>query len=464
MRRISHVFALAALLAAPVALSAAQKDVKLPPFTERTLGNGLKVFVVETREVPMVTVRFHLPAGSALDPRGKEGLAELTATMLMRGAGGIGAEEMAVMIESVGGSLETGTGPDETHIAGDFMARDLSLALDLLAKVVTAPDFPAEEFEREKGIVVSDLISGREDPYGIATKVFIKELLGDHPYADPGKGYIDSVEKITLADVAAFHKDNFVPEGCILAVVGDIDAGKALKEAEKRFGGWKGARKASGAIAAIEPKSFPGGRVVVIDKPDATQSMIRIGNIGTDRKTPDYFPLEVANSMLGGGFTSRLMDEIRVNRGLSYGVRSIMNKNLMGGYFGVFTYTKNQSLRETIDVALAEIGKMSNAEASAEELEGTERYISGLFPFDIETNADIAQWMVTLEFYGLGKDFVESYRTSIDGVTAADVRRVAGKYFHDGDNLIVVLTNYAETASQLQGLGEVRVIKAEEVR
>jgi len=168
--------------------------------------------------------------------------------------------------------------------------------------------------------------------------------------------------------------------------------------------------------------------------------------------------------MLGGGFTSRLMNEIRVNRGLSYGVRSIMSKNLRGGYFGVFTYTKNQSLRETIDVALAELGKMSSAEASAEELEGTERYISGLFPFDIETNADIAQWLVTLEFFDLGKGFVESYRTSIDGVTAADVRRVAGKYFHDGDNLIVVLTNYAETASQLQGLGEVRVIEAEEIR
>ena len=151
MRRIMSIFALAAMLAAPVALSAAQKDVKLPPFTERTLSNGLKVFVVETREVPMVTVRFHLPAGSSLDPRGKEGLAELTATMLMRGAGGIGAEEMAVMIESVGGSLETGTGPDETHIAGDFMARDLSLALDLLAKVVTAPDFPRGGIRKREG-------------------------------------------------------------------------------------------------------------------------------------------------------------------------------------------------------------------------------------------------------------------------------------------------------------------------
>ena len=464
MRRIMSIFALAALLAAPAASRAAQKDVKLPPFGEHTLGNGLRVFIVETREVPMVTVRFHLPAGSSLDPRGKEGLAELTATMLMRGAGGIGAEEMAVMIESVGGSLETGTGPDETHVAGDFMARDLPLALDLLSKVLMEPEFPAEEFDREKGIVVSDLIGAKEDPYGIATKVFVKELLGDHPYANPVKGYIDSVEKISLDDVKAFHRDNFVPEGCILAVVGDIDAGAALKEIRKRFDGWKGTRKAAGEIAAIELKTIPGGRVVVIDKPDATQSMIRIGNIGTDRKTPDYFPLEVANSMLGGGFTSRLMNEIRVNRGLSYGVRSIMSKNLKGGYFGVFTYTKNQSLRETIDVALAELARMRDAEASAEELEGVERYISGLFPFDIETNADIAQWMVTLEFYGLGKDFVENYRSSIGGVTAAEVRRVAGKYFHNRDNLIVVLTNYAETASQLEGLGTVKVIKAEEIR
>ncbi len=464
MRRILSIFALGALLAVPVVSAAAQKDVKMPPCGEHTLENGLRVFIVETREVPMVTVRFHVPAGSAFDPRGKEGLAELTATMLMRGAGGIGSEEMAEMIESVGGSLETGTGPDETHIAGDFMARDLPLALDLLAKVVMTPDFPAEEFEREKGIVVSDLIGEKEDPYGIATKVFVKELLGDHPYADPVKGYIDSVEKISLQDVAAFHKDNFAPGGCILAIVGDIDAGNALKEVKKRFGAWSGGRKAAGEIAAVEPKTIPGRRIVVIDKPDATQSMIRIGNIGTDRKTPDYFPLEVANSMLGGGFTSRLMDEIRVNRGLSYGVRSVMNKNLKGGYFGVFTFTKNQTLRETIDVALAELGKIRNAEATGEELEGTERYISGLFPFDIETNADIAQWMVTLEFYGLGKGFVENYRSGIDNVTSADVQRVAEKYFHDSDNLIVVLTNYAETASQLEGLGAVKVIKVDDIR
>ncbi|HSG27607.1 MAG TPA: pitrilysin family protein, partial [Candidatus Krumholzibacterium sp.] len=248
------------------------------------------------------------------------------------------------------------------------------------------------------------------------------------------------------------------------AVVGDVDAGKAIKLIRKKFGAWSGARKTGADYPPVERKTFPGRRVIVIDKPDVTQSQIRIGNLGVPMSTPDYFPLEVANTILGGGFTSRLMDEIRVNRGLSYGARSRMVKYRHGGYFGVYTYTKNESLRECVDVALGEIDKMRDIAIEQDELEGAERYISGLFPFELETNSDLARWMMNVAFYGLGEDFVENYRSRIDAVSSEDVQGVAREYFHSSDNVIVLLTNYEETAAQLEGLGTIEVIKIDDVR
>ena len=158
------------------------------------------------------------------------------------------------------------------------------------------------------------------------------------------------------------------------------------------------------------------------------------------------------------------MDEIRVNRGLSYGARSNMGKYRSGGYFMAYTYTKNESLRECIDVALAEIDRMRDEEVGGEELEGAERYISGLFPFELETNSDLARWVMNVAFYGLGEDFVEDYRSRVDRVSSGDVQSVARKYFHSSGNLIVLLTNYGQTASQPEGLGEIEVIGIDDIR
>ncbi len=254
-----------------------------------------------------------------------------------------------------------------------------------------------------------------------------------------------------------------MPGGAVLAVVGDVDVGRARKLIEKKLGGWKGSAPADSRVAALEKQPAKTRRVIVIDKPDLTQSQIRIGNIAVGKNTPDYFELKVANSVLGGGFTSRLMDEIRVNRGLSYGARSVLGQYRHGGFFGVFTYTKNATLRETIDVALEQIELIRDEKISDEELAGNRRYISGLFPFDIETNSDIAQWITDLEFHDLGGDFVEKYRSRIGAVSSDGVMRVAKEHFGYDRNIIVVMTNYEETKDQLEGLGEIEVISIKEI-
>jgi zinc protease len=348
-------------------------------------------------------------------------------------------------------------------VTGDFLSRDFELGLDHLARAVTNPDFPEAEFEREKSTVLAEAMSVKENPSALANREFLRLLMAPHPYGNPVDGYPASVGKVTRDDVTAFHKSHYVPDGAVLAIVGDVDAGKVKKLIEKKLVGWKGAAPAGSGIAALESGAAKNRKVIVIDKPDLTQSQIRIGNIAVGRDTPDFFELTVANSILGGGFTSRLMDEIRVNRGLSYGARSTLGQYRYGGFFGVMTYTKNATLRETIDVALEQVRLMRDVKVDEEELEGSRRYISGLFPFDIETNADIAQWMTDLEYYRLGGDFVEKYRSRIGAVSSDDVMRVAREHFGYEANLIVVMTNYDETKEQLEGLGDIEVISISEI-
>ncbi len=463
MRRILSVLIAAAVIAASVPVTAGARDVKLPDYEEYVMKNGLKVFVVETTEVPLVTMRLLVPAGSYNDEPGSEGLAGMTARLLLKGAGGMGADEISSSVEGVGGRLEAWSGRDYAIVTGDFLSRDFELGLDYLARIVTKPDFPADEFEREKSIVLAEAMSVKENPYSLANREFFKLLLAPHPYGNPVAGYPASVREMTRDDVVGFHRSRYVPGGAVLAVVGDVDAGRARKLIEKKLGGWKGSAPEDSRIAVLEKQPAKTRRVIVIDKPDLTQSQIRIGNIAVGKNTPDYFELKVANSVLGGGFTSRLMDEIRVNRGLSYGARSVLGQYRHGGFFGVFTYTKNATLRETIDVALEQIELIRDEKISDEELAGNRRYISGLFPFDIETNSDIAQWITDLEFHDLGGDFIEKYRSRIGAVSSDGVMRVAKEHFGYDGNIIVVMTNYEETKDQLEGLGEIEVISITEI-
>lgn len=456
---------IAALLAILPALAAAAPGaVKLPPCKEYTLTNGLRVFIMPTREVPLVTLQLLVPAGSAMDAPGEEGIANLTGRLLAKGAGGLTAEQIAESIEEVGGVIRVNTDRDYATVNGDFLAKDLGRALDIMSKVVLRPEFPQAEFDREKGLVIAGIQGAKEQPSTIATRQFVRVLGDRHPYAHPVDGSEESVGGMTREQVAGFYKRAYVPAGSILAVVGDVDAGAALDLVKARFGGWKGEAAKTAGIPALASKKIPGRALFVINKDDATQSQIRIGNLSVGRNTPDYFPLLVTNSVLGGGFTSRLMDEIRVNRGLSYGARSGFTQLKAGGLFGVYTYTKNKSLRETIDVALEQLRKIRAEKVVDVELAKSKKYITGLFPFDIERNGDLAGWITDLTYYNLPLGFVETYCANVDRVTAEEAQRAAQGEMWLDDNLILVLTKYAETKDQLEGLGKVETIGIDEVK
>ncbi len=437
--------------------------MKLPEYEEAVLDNGLRIFIIETEEVSLVSFRLLIPNGSAAEPAGQGGLASITASLCMKGAAGMSAEEISEAVEGIGGELDVGATHDYTVFTGSFISRDLSAGLDLLAKVVLSPDFSEDEIEREKRIVEASIQGIKEDPYDLASREFHRILGCGHPYGEPQDGTLESVSGITRKEVKKFYVRNYRPNGAIMAIVGDVNTERALRAVMKSFEGWERGPEGAAKVESLEMGRCPGRKVVVIDKPGATQSQIRIGNISAGRNTPDFFPLVVANGVLGGGFTSRLMDEIRVNRGLSYGARSRLSQYRSGGFFGVVTFTKNETLRETIDVAFAELEKIRDTEVGEEELRKSEKYISGLFPFELETNSDLARWMTNLAFYGLTPDFIEGYRERVSVVSSEDVQRVARKYFWVEDCRILVLTDYEKTKDQIEGLGPVTVVKVDEV-
>ena len=464
MKRVLFLAMAALVVLLPALVMAETGAVKLPPHKEYTLANGLKVFIMESREVPLVTIQLLVPAGSAMDDPGAEGVANLTGRLLTKGAAGLTADQIAGAIEEMGGVLNVNTGRDYATVDGNFLAKDLARGLDIMGKIVLSADFPKADFDREIGLVLAEIQGAKEQASLMASREYVRALLGDHPYAHPVNGGEQSVGALTRDKVLDFYKRRFVPAGAILAVVGDIDAAKAFDLAKAKFGGWKGEAQKVAAIPPLVPKKSAVRSLVVINKTDATQSQIRIGNISVARNTPDYFPLLVTNSVLGGGFTSRLMDEIRVNRGLSYGARSGFVHLKAGGYFGVYTFTKNKSLRETIDVALEQVGKIRDEKISDIELSKTKKYITGLFPFDIERNGDLAGWITDLTFYGIPLDFVENYCANVDRVTSEDAQRVArDQMWVDGD-LVLIVTNYEDVKAQLDGVGETRVVELDQVK
>jgi len=464
MKRILFLAIAAALAFLPALALAETGAVKLPPYKEYALKNGLKVFIMESREVPLVTIQLLIPAGSAMDVPGEEGVANLTGRLLNKGAAGLTADQIAESIEEIGGVVNVNTGRDYATVDGNFLAKDLARGLDIMGKIVLSPDFPKADFEREQGLVLAEIRGVKEQPSQVATREFVRVLAGRHPYGHPVDGTEQTVGALTRESATSFHKKYYVPSGAILAIVGDVNAGKAAELVETKFGGWKGEAAKAAGIPALVPKKMPNRTIFIVNKPDATQSQIRIGNVSVARNTPDYFPLLVTNSVLGGGFTSRLMDEIRVNRGLSYGARSGFNHLKAGGIFGVYTYTKNKSLRETVDVALEQIGKIRDQKISDTELAKTKRYLTGLFPFDIERNGDLAGWVTDLTFHGIPLDFVEKYCANVDRVTPDDAQRVAREQMWVDDDLILLLTKYDETRDQLQGLGKVETIDIDQVK
>ncbi len=403
------------------------QEIKLPPIHRTTLDNGLKVIVIEHHELPVVAFRLVLKSGSACDPPDKAGLANLTAGLLRKGTKTKSATQIAETIDFVGGSLGAGAGLDATFATCRVLSKHFDVGLDLLSDIILNPTFQQEEIERLRKQTLAGIKQKRDDPGSVADEKFRKFVFGDHPYGRPSEGTEETIRTITRDDILNFHQKYYVPNNAILAVVGDVKTEETIKKVKAKFMQWKSAEVPSPSL--VEPPEIKGHQILLVDKPDLTQTYIRVGHLGIERKNPDYFAIRVMNYILGGGgFASRLMDEVRAKRGLTYGIHSRFDSYRLRGAFQVSTFTRNDSTAPAIEAILEQIRRIRTEKVTDKELEETKSFYNGYFPLQFETPEQIATQILNVELYDLGEDYIKNFRKNIKAVTKEDVLRVAQKY------------------------------------
>ena len=426
------------------------REVRFPPYAMRTLSNGLQVVAVSHHEQPAVSLRLLVRAGGALDPADKPGVASLAAAVLDQGTTTRSAEQIAATIDSIGGIMGSGSGTDLSFIQAIVMKDSLNVALDLVSDIARNPAFAPEEIERQRQQMLSGLKVSYDDPEYLAGVVFDRLVYGFHPYGRPDAGTPQSIAGIARQDLVAFHKNWFGPNNAILAIVGDVSAEEAFGGAERAFGKWARLESIPGRSSDLPP---PTRRVVVIDRPGAVQTEIRVGHVGVPRKHADYLALDLAIKILGGEGGNRLHRVLRSERGLTYGASADINALKDGGDIVAETDTRSESTGEALRLIVDELWRLQRQRVSERELADAQAYLTGSFPLTIETPSAIALQVLNAVFYGLDMGELQTFRERVNAITVDDIQRVARAYLHP-DRLSIVLVGEADIfAKQLPGVG-----------
>ena len=446
----------------PPALGA-PPTLDLPPIQKRTLSNGVPVWIVETHEVPLVQVNLLVLAGSGDDPAAKFGAASLTTAMLDEGAGMRSALEIADAVEFLGASLSTTSSFDASAVRLNVPVGRLADALPIMADVALRPTFPATDLERVRQERLTALLQARDDPEQIAPLAFQRLVFGPaHRYGTGAAGTETTLKALAAADLRAFHEHFYQPGNARLVVVGDIKADAAIALLEKQFGTWRGAGPVTRTPVPQAPQ-LAERQIVIVDKPEAAQSQIRIGWIGVPRSTPDYFTLEVLNTIFGGAFTSRLNQNLREEHQYTYGAGSRFDMRLSAGAFfagaGVQTDKTAEALREFFN----EMNGMLKP-VSGDELSKGRNYVALGFPSDFETSGQLAQRLEEMLIYQLPDDYFERYVMNVQAVTAAAVQKAATTHIQPARMAVLVVGDrkLIEPGIRALNLGPVRVVTVEE--
>jgi predicted Zn-dependent peptidase len=435
----------------------------LPPIEKRALSNGLPVWIVETHEVPLVQVNLLVLAGSGDDPRDDFGAASLTAAMLDEGAGSRSALEIADAVDFLGASLTTTSSFDASAVRLNVPVARLAQALPIMADVALRPTFPAADLDRVRQERLTALLQARDDPEQISPRAFQRLVFGPtHRYGTSAIGTEAWLKSVSPDTLRAFHARFYQPDNARLVVVGDIKADEVLQLLEQQFGAWR----STGAVARVPVPRAPQlmkGEIVIVDKPEAAQSQIRIGWVGVPRSTPDYFTLEVLNTILGGSFTSRLNQNLREEHQYTYGAGSAFDMRLSAGAFlaaaGVQTDKTADALREFFN----ELNGISKP-VDPEELTKAKNYVAFGFPGDFETSRQLSQRIEELMIYGLPDSYFDEYVPRIQAVTSAEVQKAAATYIQPSkmDVLVVGDRKVIEPGIRALNIAPVRVISVAE--
>jgi predicted Zn-dependent peptidase len=433
MRTIAY----AALLATTL-FTRAETALKLPAYSRTKLPNGLVILLMEQHEVPIINFNVIIRAGSVADPAGKEGLASVTAELLRRGTKTRTADQIASELDFVGGTMEFDAEIDFARGAAEFLRKDIGVGLNLLADVLENANFVEAEVEKLLKQRIDSLKQEKDEPQSVIGRYFHSFLFGDHPYGRPPSGDERSLASIRREDVFQFYKQRFVPPAITIAIVGDFTSSEMERLVTERFGSWPSTGPFE-PLSLSQPVPIEGRKLLLVDKPDSTQTFFMIGNVGIERTNPDRVGIDLVNTIFGGRFTSMLNDALRVSSGLTYGARAQFERHQARGAFAISTYTRNATTAQAIDMTLDVLKRLQAEGISDEQLKSAKAYLKGQFPPRIETTDQLAALLTELDYFGMDRREINEYFDRIDVLTREDMRRIVTQYYPREDLAFVLI-------------------------
>jgi zinc protease len=427
------------------------RSYHFPHFEQRQLANGLRLVVAPVTKLPLVTAVALVEAGATQEPVGKEGVATLTAQMLLEGAAGLDGAALADRFERIGASVEAYADWDVAAVTLSALSTRLPESLALVCDLLRAPTFPEREVARLRDERLAELLQQLAEPRGLADEQFSRAVYEPSArYALPTDGTTSTVSVLTADDVRAFYAARYRPAAVTLVFAGDVTIEQVVKLAEPLFGDWADAPTTDRRTA---PDAAQPGRLLrVVAKDDAPQSEVRVGHVGLPRSTPEYFEVMVMNAVLGGLFSSRINLNLRETHGYTYGAFSTFEWRRAAGPFVVNTAVKSDVTGDAVREILSEIERIRRDEIGEDELTLATSYLDGVFPIRYETTGAIAGALASLIIHGLSDDYYDRYREHVRGVTTAGVLRAAVEHLHPDRLRIVVVGDPALVAGPLSDI------------
>jgi len=437
-------------IAAPQPSIGPPTPVRFPDVEATTLENGLRVWTIPRTSTPVVAVLLVVDCGTANDPAGRPGLAGLTADLLDEGAGDRDAIALAEAFSALGSHLEIEVGPDVTTFGLTALSRHFDGVVDLLADVILRPRFDAPDFERVRDLRLNRLRQLSRSPGSAAHRAFLDAVFGWHPYGHGALGTTAALQESRLDDARAFWAEGFTPRGATLIAVGDVTPDAAVTGAARALGGWAGV-----AAAAVPPADVAAvdRRVLLVDRPGASQSELRVGHVGPARRTPAYHAIVTMNAVLGGQFASRVNRVLREQRGVTYGARTWFEFRRICGGFACETSVQSDATAESVAEVLRQFQSMLEAPVEAGELGRARASLIRGYVRNFETPVQLARAAAQLAVHGMPPSVYDDFVPAVGGVTAGDVRAAAREFIRPDDAAIVVVGDAARCRPSLELLG-----------
>jgi zinc protease len=429
-----------------------ESPVAWPKRTVRTLSNGLQVVLVESRTFPKISAQLYFRSGNAVVAHTSPGLAEMTAAVVRTGTASRPSRRIEEDLRRMGAGLGTHAGADSSAISASGLAEFSPGILELLADIARNASFPEEEFERERRQRLEELKIERTTPGFLASERLRSILFGAHPYAVVAPTE-EQLAGFTRDQLAEFYRKHYVPAESLLIVVGDFSADAMLEEIEKVFGAWK-APKPEAPVSPAPPRQS-GRRVHLVHRPGAVQTQVLLGNLAITRRDPDWYRLILANSILGGAFHSRLVINIREQKGYTYSPGSGVNALRQLGYFTVRAAVRNDVAAATLTEMFYEMDRMRSMPVTAEELDSARSYLTGVFSLGVATQDGLLGQLSTVYLDQLPEGYLETYRERIRALTTADVLAAARRHFDSANAQIVLVGDRAQIGEQAALFGPV---------